>query len=209
MRLSRHVGIIDLGVATVVVMTLVLPPREMYASSAHPGAETEQFALALAEARTIAHPEDGAAIDELSHRLDREDANDWAIEVAVRGADRAGESPTRWRALIAASAGFNRRLEVGPALEYANRALSACDEHRAACPSWEQIRMKQYQQPLEAGVRAGIDPRLGPAARDAFRRAGESALRTIRLGGHDAERGTGGTPAPTPSSTAGSGSNHP
>ena len=209
MRLSRHVGIIDLGVATVVAMTLVLPPREMYASSAHPGADTEQFAVALAEARTMAHPEDGGAIDELSRRLDREDANDWAIEVAVRGGDRAGESPTRWRALIAASAGFNRRLEVVPALEYANRALSACDEHRAACPSWEQIRMKQYQQPLEAGVKAGIDPRLGPAARDAFRRAGESALRTIRLGGHDAERGSSATPAPPPSSTGGAGSNHP
>lgn len=209
MRLSRQVGIIDLGIATVVLVTLVLPTREMSASSAHTGADPEQFAVALAEARTMAHPEDGVAIDDLSRRLGSEGAKDWAIEVAVRGSARAGQSPTRWRALLATSVAFVDRLDVVPGLDYANRALLACDEQRTACPSWEQIRMKLYQQHLDAGVKSGIDPHRGPEAAQAFRRAGESALRTIRLGGHDAERGSSATPAPTPSSTGGSNGNHP
>ncbi|HEX8110366.1 MAG TPA: hypothetical protein VF516_21690, partial [Kofleriaceae bacterium] len=62
MRLSRYVGFIDLGVATVVLVALVLPAREMYASAVGAGSDAEQFALALAEARTMARPEDGAAI---------------------------------------------------------------------------------------------------------------------------------------------------
>lgn len=209
MRLPRSVGIIDLGVAVVVLGYLVLPPREMFASSAHKASPTEQFALALAEARTMAHPEDGAAIDELARRLGAEGARDWAIEVAVRGSERAGRSPTRWRALLAASVAFVDRLDVVPGLDYANRALSACDEQRAACPSWEQIRMKLYQQHLDAGVKSGIDPHRGPEAAQAFRRAGEGALRQIRLGGHDVERGSDATPAPGPDRADGSGSNHP
>jgi hypothetical protein len=208
MRWFRYVGFVDLGVATLVLVYLALPPREIFASSAHGGSAGEPFALALAEARTIAHPEDGAAIDELSRRLDAEGAKDWAIEIAVRGSQRAGQSPTRWRALLAASVAFVDRLDVVPGLDYANRALAACDEQRAACPSWEQVRMKLYQQHLDAGVKSGIDPHRGPEAAQAFRRAGESALRQIHLGGHDVERGSGATPTPTPSRTGGSGSHY-
>src|ERR1043165_3733472 len=74
MRLFRYVGFIDLGVATVVLVTLVLPAREMYASSVDTGSETDRFALA-------------------------------------------------------ASVAFVDRLDVIPALDYANRALSACEAH--------------------------------------------------------------------------------
>ena len=153
-----------------------------------PGTDAEQFALALAEARTMAHPDDGAAIDDLTRRLGEAGEKDWAIEVAVRGSERARQSPTRWRALLAASVAFVDRLDVVPALDYANRALSACDDHPEACPSWEQIRMKLYQQHLDAGVKSGIDPRRGPAAAQAFRHAGEGALRQIHLGGRDGDR---------------------
>jgi hypothetical protein len=208
MRLSRFVGFIDLGVATVVLVTLVLPPREMYASAVDSGAEAERFALALAEARTMAHPDDGAAVDELARRLGAAGQKDWAIELAVGGSERARQSPTRWRALLAASAAFADRLDVVPALDHANRALSACDDHPAACPSWERSRMKLYQDYLDAGVKSGIDPHRGPAAAQAFRRAGEGALRQIRLGGHGVERG-GATPAPAPGGTGGSSGSRP
>jgi hypothetical protein len=207
MQLSRYVGTVDLGVAALVLVYLVIPAREMYASSVPTGAQTEQFAVALAEARTIAHPDDGAAIDELSRRLGAEGDKDWAIEIAVRGSERARQSPSRWRALLASSVAFVDRLDVVPALDYANRALVACDDHQQACPSWEQIRMKLYQQHLDAGVKSGIDPRRGPEAAKAFRHAGESALRQIHLGGHDLERGSA-TPAPGPGSGA-SGNNTP
>jgi hypothetical protein len=197
MRLSRFVGIIDLGVATVVLVTLVLPAREMYANPAHGGSDADRFALALAEARTIAHPEDGGAIDELSRRVGMAGETDWAIEIAVRGAERAGQSPTRWRPLLAASVAFAQRNEAVAALDQARRALAACDDHEAACPRWERARMKIYQDQLEAGVASGIDPRRDP---EGFRRASERVLRHIHLGGHDVERGA------TPS---GAGSNRP
>ena len=60
MQLPRFVGLVDLGVATIVLVTLVLPPREMFAATAQKATEPEQFALALAEARTQA---------ERAHRL--------------------------------------------------------------------------------------------------------------------------------------------
>jgi hypothetical protein len=199
MQLHRFVGLIDLGIATVVLVTVLLPAREMYASAAQKGTEPEQFALALAEARTMAHPDDGAAIDELSRRLGAADFKDWAIEAAVHGGERAKQSPTRWRALLATSVAFVDRLDVVPALDYANRALSACEDQQPACPSWEQVRMKLYQQHLDAGVASGIDPRRGPEAAKAFRRAGEGALRQIHLGGREVDRGTA-TPARAPGS---------
>lgn len=218
MQLSRFVGLVDLAVATVVLVMIVLPPREMYASAAQKGSPADQFALALAEARTMAHPDDGAAVDEVARRLGAAGFKDWAIEAALRGSERAMRSPSRWRALLATSVAFVDRLDVVPALDYANRALSACQSTETtddapsgrppACPSWEQIRMKLYQQHLDAGVKSGIDPRRGPEAAKAFRRAGESALRQIHLGGHDVERGSA-APAPGPGSNGTSGSNTP
>jgi hypothetical protein len=193
MQLRRFVGLIDIGVASVLLVAIALPAREMYAAAAQKGPEAEQFALALAEAHSLAHPDDGAATDELSHRLGVAGFKDWALEAALRGSERARQSPSRWRALMAASVAFGDRNDAVPALDYANRALSACDEPQAACPEYERIRMTEYQRQLDAGVASGIDPRLGPEAVRAFRRAGESALRQIHLGGHDADR------APTPS----------
>jgi hypothetical protein len=207
MRPSRFLGLIDLGVATVVLVMIVLPAREMYGSSAHKSTPADQFALALAEARTMAHPDDGAAIDDLARRLGAAGFKDWAIEVAIRGSERTRQSATRWRALLATSIAFVDRLDVVPALDYANRALSACESaaedsrtgQPAACPGWEQVRMRLYQQHLDAGVKSGIDPRRGPEAAKAFRHAGERALRQIHLGGHDADQGSA-TPAPAPGS---------
>jgi hypothetical protein len=208
MQPQRFVSLIDLGVATIVLVMIVLPAREMYASAAQKGTPAEQFSLALAEARTMAHPDDGAAVDELARRLGAAGFKDWAIEAALRGSERTKQAPTRWRALLAASVAYVDRLDVVPALDYANRALSACKDQQPACPNWEQLRIELYQQHLDAGVKSGIDPHRGPAAAKAFRHAGESALRQIHLGGRDVERG-GTTPAATPGSGAASGSTTP
>lgn len=194
MQLRRFVGIVDIGIAAVILVAILLPAREMFAAAAHKGDDHDRFALALAEARVMARPDDGVAIDELTRRLGTAGFKDWAVEAAVRGSERARQSATRWRALLAASVAYVDLLEVVPALDYANRALSACEDHEPACPSWEQVRMKLYQQHLDAGVRSGIDPRRGPEAAKAFRRAGEGALRQIHLGGHDVERGSAPPP---------------
>ena len=190
MPLPRFMGLVDLGVATVVLVMVVLPPREMYASAAIKGDADREFAVALAEARTQSRPDDGLAVEAFSRKLGEAGMKDWAIEAATRSSERAMTSPTRWRALLAASVAFVDRLDVIPGLDYANRALSACEsaqEHgnAAACPNWEQIRMRLYQQHLDAGVKSGIDPRRNPLG---FRKAGEAALRQIHLGERTGER---------------------
>src|SRR5512135_2909418 len=119
-------GLVDLGILTVVVVALVLPAREMYARPAIPGDDAQQFQLALAEARTIARPGDGLAVEDLGRRLGEANMKDWAIEATVRASEHGKESPSRWRSLLAASVAFVDRLEVKDALDYANRALAAC-----------------------------------------------------------------------------------
>jgi hypothetical protein len=202
MQLRRFVGIVDIGILAVILVAILLPAREVKVSAAVKGGEADRFALALAEARTLARPDDGAAIAALAQRLGAAGFKDWAIEAAVRGGERMKQSPTRWRALLAASVAFADRVDVVPALDYANRALAACDDQFAACPSWEQVRMRIYQQHLDAGVKSGIDPRRDP---DGFRRAGESGLRQVHVGGRTGER-SDVAPAPAP---AGSGSTTP
>jgi hypothetical protein len=194
MQLPRFVGLVDLGIATVIAVLVVLPAREMYASPVIKGGEADQFAVALAEARTIARPGDGQAVEDFTRKLDEAGQKDWAIDASVTASDHAKDSPTRWRALLAASTAFVDRLDVVPGLDYANRALNACeaarDKHDAtACPSWEEVRMRLYQENLEAGVKSGIDPRHDPRG---FRKAGNSGLREIHLNNHDKERGSGG-----------------
>ena len=180
MALPRHFGFVDLAVATVVAVAVLLPAREMYAHSAF---KSDEFAIGLAEARTMARPTDGLAIEDFARKLGEADMKDWAIESSVRVSERAKDSPTRWRALIAASVAYIEKVDVEPALDYANRALAACESARekgdaAACPTWEEVRMQIYQQHLDAGVKSGINPRVNPKG---FREAGEKALRYIRI----------------------------
>jgi len=197
MQLRRFFGLVDLGILTIIVVAVIMPPREMFASSAIKGSDAEKFALALAEARTLAHPDDPARADEFSHQLGELGLKDWAVEAAIDGADRAKSSPSRWRTLLAASVAYIDRLEAKPALDYAERAFKSCtDAGTEGCPSWEKIRMDIYRTHLDAGVKAGIDPRKNPKG---FREAGEGKIRTINIGGrHDREQQT---PAPAPAPT--------
>jgi hypothetical protein len=176
MKLPRFIGLVDLGIAVVVLVAIVMPPREMFASAAMKGSEAEQFRLALAEARTISDPANPEKIAELTRHLGDAGFKDWAIEAAVDGSERAKQSPVRWRALLAASVAYVDHLDVVPALDYATRALEACDAAKEACPSWEQIRMDFYHRHLDAGVKSGIDPRRDPKG---FRKAGERGLPTM------------------------------
>lgn len=196
MKLPRNVGLVDLAVVTVVVVLVLLPGREMFTSPVHKGDDAAQFAVALAEARTMAAPKDGVFLGDFARQLGDAGYKDWAIEVAVTGAKQAGGSPTEWRALLAASVAYVDRLEVVPALDYANQALTSCRAMQDGCPSWEEVRMRLYQQHLDAGVQSGIDPRNDPKG---FRAAGESALRSIRLNSSERERdAVPPTPAPSP-----------
>jgi hypothetical protein len=193
MKRPLAVGVVDVGILTLIAFALFLPPREMFASSSFKGDEATRFALALAEARTIARPDDGRNVEDLSRRLGEAGYNDWEVESALDGSERMKDSPSRWRALLATSVAYVDRVDAVSALDYANRALVACESARekagqAACPSWEEIRMRLYHQALDAGVKSGVDPKRDPKA---FRAAGESGIRQIRL-----KERTGSAPSP-------------
>lgn len=185
MKLPRSINLVDIAMITILLVMVVLPARRMYASSALKGDDrAAQFKLALAEARTMAYPTDGAHTADLARLLGDANFKDWAIEVALDGAARAKGTPTEWRALLAASIAYVDHLDVVPALDYGTRALSTCQLMAGGCPSWEEVRMRLYQQHLDAGVKSGIDPRRDPKG---FRAAGEGAVRTIRLNTQDRE----------------------
>ena len=185
MKLPRNVGIVDLAVTTVVAVLIFLPDREHYTTPLFKGDDAAQFAVALAEARTMANPGDGAALADYTRMLGDAGYKDWSIETAVAGAKRAKGSPTEWRAQLAASVAYVDKIDVNPALAYAELALASCKANQAGCPSWEEIRMRLYEEHLSAGVRSGIDPRVDPKG---FRAAGENALRSIRLNSSERDR---------------------
>lgn len=160
---------------------IVLPPREMYARSAlKTGDDAEQFAIAQAEARVMVHPDDAEAVADLSRRLTNTNFRDWAVEVAMRGEQRTVGKPQHWRALLATSVAYTDRLDVEPALEYANKTLADCDGTATGCPSWERTRVQLYQQYLDAGFKSGINPWRDPVG---FRKAGDAAMHQIRING--------------------------
>jgi hypothetical protein len=194
MELRRYVGLVDLGVLTILIAAVVFPPREMYADTAVKATPEERFGLALAEAEAIVHPEHPAYVDHLSDSLGQLGFKDWAIESALDGIERTKASPIYWEAQLATSVAYVDRLDAVNALKYAKDAYNTCVKvGDAGCPSWEKTRMEIYRDHLQAGVDAGIDPRKNPRA---FREAGETKIRSTRIGGsHDSEQQT---PAPTP-----------
>lgn len=194
MQLRRYVGLIDLGVLTILIATVVFPPREMYADSAIKGTPDERYAVALAEAKALAHPDQPVHVDKLSDTLGQYGFKDWAIESALQGLERTKGSPNYWQALLATSVAWVDRLDAKQALAWAKKAYQECEKTGGlACPTWEKARMEIYIQHLQAGVDAGIDPRRNPKA---FREAGEGKIRSTRIGGsHDKEQES---PAPAP-----------
>lgn len=209
MQLRRFVGLIDLGVITILIAAVVFPPREMYADSAVKGTAGDRFALALVEARTIADPTDPKRLERFTHTLGDLGLKDWAIQAGIAGLPLTSQSKEHWRALLAVSVSYIVRLESKPALEWAHKAHKAClaaigsddsakmtgGESRL-CPSWERVRLEIYKEHLQAGVDAGIDPRRNPRG---FREAGEGKIRSTRIGGgHDREQQTPMPAPPTP-----------
>lgn len=181
-ELKRVASMVDLVVAAIVTFVVVLPPRAVKAKPAAGGDADSRLALAFAQARAAAHPDDAGLIADVSRRLSEVGFTDWAVQEAAAGAARMGQAPTRWRALLATSIAHADRLEAKDALEYTNQALLICAHAGdAVCPPIEAVRLDLYQRHLDAGVRSGIDPRKNP---EKFREAGQAALRTVHaLGG--------------------------
>ena len=200
MALPRFLSLADFGVLAVVAVAIFLPAREMYASNAIKG---DEFTVALAEARTMARPDDGKAIEDFVRAMSEAGMKDWAVEASMRMSVRAKDSPSRWRALQATSGALMEKLDARGALDYANQAIEACDAVRVAekhkaeaagqkpadvdaamervCPSFERVRIQIYQEHLHLGVQSGINPRVDPKGfREASSKGG--GFLNIRLG---------------------------
>jgi hypothetical protein len=184
MRVRQLFGLVDIGVLTVVVLAAAMPAREMYASPAVKGSEEAKFALALAEARTLAQPLDGSSVDELGHLLGDLNQKDLAIQVSIDGSKRTKGAPEQWRAELAASTAFVDRLEAKQAHDWVRKALVSCTAAgEVACPSYEATRMDIYRQHLEAGIASGaVDANGHVTDPKKFRAAGEGKIRAIRIG---------------------------
>jgi hypothetical protein len=117
-RINRHLNLLDLVVVIVTAVAIFLPPRETYALDAAKGTDADRRALAAAEARTRAHPEDGAHAQELARALTAAGHLDWAVEAAAEASTAAGPA-TRWRALLATSVAYAERLDAPAALAWA------------------------------------------------------------------------------------------
>jgi hypothetical protein len=184
MRFARYISLVDVIVMVMTLFVVLLPARRMVTTWAAKLPDDGRYRLGLAEARALDDVKDGELVSELSHRLRDAGFHDWAVEAAARGSVASQGSPSHWRALLATSTAYVDRLDAVPALEYARRALKACEAARATddrvCPSEEEIRMELYAKHLDAGVASGIDPHKDPHG---FRAAGEAALRTIRIQG--------------------------
>jgi hypothetical protein len=170
------VGLFDVGAAVLVLIVLIMPGRDLHVASGYkyvPAAEVPEFTaeVAQAQAEQLARPSDGAAAEKLAMLLGARPVNqhDQAIRLAGAAAGRATPE-SRWRPLLAVSSTHADRIEIAEALEWAKRALAACNEAAAGCPDHEQVRLELYTQQLEAGMQAiarGADPRAEP---ERFRR---------------------------------------
>lgn len=179
-----RIGVLDLTAAVVLFVALVLPAparpvRPLY------GREESALALKLAEAQAevARSPGDALAAARLADLLVDVHQSDWAIRVAAIAAHL--ESPDAWRAAVAASAAHMERREVGPALEWADRAVAACDRPGARCPDYERARLETYVTALQAVHDSGVDPKKN--ARGVFD-AVERAVPLIRIGGSQLPR---------------------
>jgi len=175
-----RIGILDLAAAVLLLVALVMPApkrpvRPLY-SREQAGYDLK---IAEAQAEVTLHPDDAAAAARLADLLVDVHQTDWAIRVAALAASAAGASPERWRAAVAASAAHMDRREVGPALEWVDRALAACEAPGAECPDYERARVETYASALKSVHDSGVDPKKDGRG---VRAAVERAVPLIRIG---------------------------
>lgn len=171
-----RVGLLDVCAAVLVLIVLVMPGRDLHVGTGYRHVEAAALPTVLADvaqaqADVLVAPGDGGAAERLAQILGTRpvDQHDQALRVAGEAAGRAG-SPTRWRALLAASSAHADRIELKPAHRLALEALAACEAPDAACPAHEVVRLRLYAEQLDVGVQAmaaGADPRVEP---ERFRR---------------------------------------
>lgn len=179
MRIHRFLSLTDLIVALLVAIVVFLPKRPLEATDAYRLDPDARADLAAAEATALAHPDDGGAASAFATKLAEAGQMDWAVETARDGAAVATPG-TRWKALLALSDVYGKRIQVDDSYDAAKQALGACTDAPGDCPDWEKLKLELYMGYLEAGMKSGIDPRKDPAG---FRKAADGAMDLIDVHG--------------------------
>ncbi len=171
-----RIGFFDLFAAVALLLALFLPmPRR----EARPLYFKEEQALApkiaAAQAEVARDAKDGAAAARLADLLVEAHQSDWAIRVASLAVD--AKSPTSWRAAVAASAAYMERRDVGPATDWAARALALCDG--GDCSEDDRTRLELYAAALRSVRDSNLDVKKSSKGID---EAVNRAVPLIRLG---------------------------
>jgi hypothetical protein len=173
-----RVGLLDIAAFGGLIVALVLPTpsrpvTDLYVRQKAP----MQGAIAEAQADLARDPRDGKVAARLVDLLVQARQTDWALRAGAQAS--VERSADRWRVMAAVSAAHVDRLEIGPAYEWADKALAACAEVGEACADFERARLEIYVAALKAGFDSGIDPRTN---RQGFVDAVKKASPLIRLG---------------------------
>jgi hypothetical protein len=172
-----RVGLLDIVAAGALIVAVVLPsPSRPIKTLYVRDAADLGPRLGEAQAEVARAPRSGTAVAGLADLLVRARQTDWAIRVA---AAFQPETADRWRAHVAASAAHVDRFEIGPGLEWAARALAACEAPGADCAEHERARLALYEGALRAAHESQIDPKRNPKG---FVDAVDRAVPLIRIG---------------------------
>ncbi len=167
-----RIGILDIAALVIVLCALFLPRGSSRVEGAYDrirDGNPREITKSLAdlEGRLAADNNNQRSAEELARQLEAIGQHDQALRVA--GAALSIGGPSSWRALRAISYAHAERLELEPALQYAERAIRTCEQAANDCDPQDQIRLRLYHDELEVGVKAekeGIDPVKQP---DRFR----------------------------------------
>ena len=174
-----RVSIFDLTAAVIVLVVVILPPRDFTVSHAYVAGGGDLQEIARYQARLAVAPGDVEAASKLAEFMTDEGLSDWALQVAAEAARRS--ETESWRALLAVAIAHTERVEIGLAHKYAQLALAECTRlGPELCPRDQKVRISIYSNQLEVGVKSGIDPRLDPRA---YERAVMQQMRIIRVRG--------------------------
>lgn len=173
-----RVGILDIVAAGALTVAVVLPSPSRPIKPAYVR-EVADLSPAIAEAQAeVAHdPRSGAAVARFADLLVRARQTDWAVRLA--SAASTMESPDRWRALVAASAAHVDRYEIREGLEWAQKAIAACEAPGSDCADYERAHLGLYERALRAAFDSRIDPKRNPKG---FSDAVQRAAPLIRMG---------------------------
>ena len=164
--MKARVGIVDLGVAAVVLVAIFLPSRAFTISKLIPVPKRSELLVAQSDLASASGTERAARGAEIASRI-LTDAGQHDLAVRMASPTASAAAPETWRANLGAALALAARLEIPRAFAQASDALSKCEKAESTCLVHERTRLELLLGQLDAGVKAlesGLDPKTQPTA---------------------------------------------